>query len=155
MKPIYRLFRRGEYFYCENTKTGRQESLKTFDRGEAQRLLVARNEAANSNELRLAVGWAYLASVDPEMLKRTWAQVMALLEMRGKESTRNRCHRALGSKAFTPIREEVIMETTADDFLEVLQDGKHTTNHHLKMMQTLALDLGWLVKPVFVPEGLA
>lgn len=148
MKPTYRLFRRGKYFYSEDTRTGRQESLKTADWSEAQRLLVAKNEATNSNEFRLAVGRAYLAAVDPEILERTWTQVMALMEKRGKESTQDRCHRALRSKAFDPLRDKVIIETTAGDFLNVLEEGKHTTNHHLKMIQALALDLGWLVKPV-------
>ena len=47
MKQQFKLYRRsnGKY-YAENTTTGKQSSLGTRDKAEANRLLHARNEAA-------------------------------------------------------------------------------------------------------------
>jgi hypothetical protein len=45
MKPKFRLFRRGKTFWCEDTKSGRQQSLGTKNKGDATRLLHGRNEA--------------------------------------------------------------------------------------------------------------
>jgi hypothetical protein len=46
MKLRFRLFRRnhGSYF-CEERQIGRQHSLRTSDKGEAHRLLNAKNES--------------------------------------------------------------------------------------------------------------
>jgi integrase len=145
MKQQYRLFKRGEYFYAENNKTGKQESLRTSDRQEAQRLIVAKNEAANTGELTLAVGKAYLSAIDPVLFTRTWANVMTLMQQRGGESTQDRTTRALKCKAFDVIRAKPVMETSAADFLSVLSDGTSSTNHYLKLLHALALDLGWLI----------
>ena len=65
------MFRRGKTYYVENASTGKQESLRTSDAVEAQRILGAKNEAANNSKVTLAVGKAYLAVTDPEMLTRT------------------------------------------------------------------------------------
>jgi len=35
MKPAFRLFRRKDIFYGENSRTGEQKSLQTLDRGTA------------------------------------------------------------------------------------------------------------------------
>lgn len=148
MKPVYRLFKRGNYFYTEDTRTGRQESLKTQDRFEAERLLMAKNEATNTAELTLAVGRAYLAAIDPGMLTRTWSDVMSLMMKRGKLSTQARCDRAFRSPSFNSLRDKIIMETTSSDFLMVLSDDKQATNHYLKLLHGSALDLGWLIRPV-------
>jgi hypothetical protein len=55
------LFRRGKTHYAENATAGKQESLRTKDEVEAQRILAAKNEAANNSKVTPAVGKAYLA----------------------------------------------------------------------------------------------
>ena len=46
MKDRFRLFRRGwGTYYVEDVESGRQQSLQTTDKREAQRMVHARNEA--------------------------------------------------------------------------------------------------------------
>jgi hypothetical protein len=45
MKSRFTLFRRGQSFYCQDTTTGQQTSLRTKDEEEARALLHAKNEA--------------------------------------------------------------------------------------------------------------
>jgi hypothetical protein len=52
MKSSFILFRRGSMFYCENTATGKQQSLRTKDAAEAQTLLHSKNEAARQPFLK-------------------------------------------------------------------------------------------------------
>lgn len=47
MQQRYRVFPRPwGIYYCEDTQTGKQETLKTRDKNEAYRLVPAKNEAA-------------------------------------------------------------------------------------------------------------
>jgi integrase len=144
MKATYRLYRRGEYFYIENAKTRKQESLGTSDRQEAMRLLAAKNEAVNSSELTLALGKTYLSVIDPDMATRKWTLAINTVVQRGGQSTQERARRALLGRAFDSIRDKVIMETTSTDFLAVLADGKQSTLHYLKLLHSCAMDFGWL-----------
>lgn len=60
MRKRYRLFRRGNVFWCQGNETGKQESLRTKDPGEAERLLHARNEAHRQPVINLQIARAYL-----------------------------------------------------------------------------------------------
>jgi hypothetical protein len=102
MKAKYRLFRRGKIFYAENATTGKQQSLHTSDTQEAKRLIAAKNEAVNNAQLTLAVGKAYLAVTDPEMLTRTWFEVIGFVERRGGESTQGRAECAESVRRVRP-----------------------------------------------------
>lgn len=152
MKLSYWLFKRSKFFYIEDTRTGRQISLHTTDRGEADRLLAAKNEAANTNSLALAVGQVYLSAIDPDLLTRTWADVIKIMVQRGGQETQKRTRRALEHRAFDPLRNKVIHETASADFLAVLDDKKRSTLHYLKMLQSLAVNLGWLAGRVILPK---
>lgn len=44
------------------------------------------------------------------------------------------------------------METTAVDFLAVLNDGRVSVGHFLKRLHNFALSLGWLAVPVLAPR---
>ena len=83
MKTAYWLFKRGNRFYVEDRQTGKQTSLHTSDQGEAERLVAAKNEAANKGQLVLAVGQIYLNASDPVLMTRTWTDVMNLMGERG------------------------------------------------------------------------
>ena len=48
MKAAYRLFSRKGVFYTQKNSTGRQESLHTRDRQEAEQLLAAKNMAEST-----------------------------------------------------------------------------------------------------------
>lgn len=64
MKPKCRMFRRGQVFGCQDNRTGRQESLQTKDRTDAERLLYARNEAHQQPIINLQIARAYSCAPD-------------------------------------------------------------------------------------------
>ena len=74
MKQRFRLYRRknGNRFYLHDSVTGKQESLGTNERTEAQRLLHSRNEAERQPAVNLQIARAYLAASDPHVATRTW-----------------------------------------------------------------------------------
>ena len=152
MKPAYWLFKRRKKYYAEDSQTGKQTSLHTSDQSEAERLLAAKNEAQNKNSLALAVGQVYLKAIDPALMTRTWAEVMKVMADRGKEQTQARTQRAVESVSFDHIRHKVIHETASNDFLEVLKDKRRSTIHYLKLLQSTAVNLGWLAGRVILPK---
>jgi len=94
MKANHRLFKRGEIYYIEDSKTRKQKSLHTTDRVEAERLLAALNETNNKGQLALALGQIYIAAMDSDMLVRKWSAVMEIMAQRGKPVTQERTRRA-------------------------------------------------------------
>lgn len=149
MQNRYVLFKRRRVFYCEDSDTGKQESLRTRDRIEAQKLIAAKNDAANPSYLNRALGRTYLSGQDPKLVTRKWSEVIEkMIHNANRESTRHRNTRAFASSEFNLIREKVLCETTADDFLAVLQSGKPGVNHFLRRLHNLAIKYGWLAWPV-------
>ncbi|HEY5913410.1 MAG TPA: hypothetical protein VJA21_22715 [Verrucomicrobiae bacterium] len=55
MKTAYRLFNRKGVFYAQHNSIGRQESLHTKDRQEAEDLLTAKNTAERNRPVNLAL----------------------------------------------------------------------------------------------------
>jgi len=152
MNAAYRLFKHGKYFYTEHRATGKQESLRTPNRDEANRLLAAKNEAANKNSLSFAVGQIYLNATDPALMTRTWADAIKIMVRRGGDSTQARTRRAFQSRPFDIIRHKVIHETHSTDFLNVLEDKRKSTIHYLRLLQSMAINLGWLNGRVILPK---
>jgi hypothetical protein len=76
MKQRFILFRREGVFYCEETATGRQTSLRTKDEGEAITLLNTKNEATRQPAMNLQIAQVYLQHADPTLAQRTWQDVM-------------------------------------------------------------------------------
>src|SRR6266853_4610354 len=148
MTKRYRLFRRGGLYYSHDAQTGKQASLRTADKGAAQRLLNAKNESSQNPHLNLAWGRVYLAAHDPKLVTRTWSEVMAELSSHGREPTQARYQRAFKSKAFDRLRCKPLAETTSSDFLAVIKAGRPSTNHYLRRLHNLALGLGWLAWPI-------
>lgn len=148
MQNQYWLIRRNSGFYSHDTRTGKRTSLKTKNRAEAQRLLAALNESVQGPLLNLQLGKIYLAAHDPKLPQRTWAEVMVELASHGKKQSQDRCRRELAAKRYDLLRRRKIVETTADDFREVLKQGGSATNNYLRRLQNLAIGLGWLAWPV-------
>ena len=66
MKERYRLFlRRKSVYYAFDNTTKTFQSLKTKDRSEAARLLVALNEAGKQPAMNLGLARVYLKHSDP------------------------------------------------------------------------------------------
>jgi hypothetical protein len=55
MKNRFNLFQRSGVFYCEDTTTGKQTSLRTRDRADAVRLLHVKNEAMHQPAMNLQI----------------------------------------------------------------------------------------------------
>ncbi len=87
MKEQFYLFKRNGIYYVEDGATGRQHSLKTKDATAARRILHAKNEAARSPMLNVAMAKVYLSARDPKMLERTWQDAMNEFCSRGKQQT--------------------------------------------------------------------
>jgi integrase len=151
MKPRFILFKRAGVYYSEDTATRKQTSLRTKDEAEALTLLHSKNEAHRQPVLNLHIARTYLTASDPAMGQRTWQSVMEQMQTHGKDATKTRCTRAMQSKAFDGLRRAKLMETTAEDFLAILNGGKVSVAHYLKRLHNLAVNLGWLPFPVLAP----
>ena len=142
------MFRRAGVFYCEDTTTGKQTSLRTKDEAEAVILLNAKNESFRQPVLNRQIARTYLAATDSEMASRTWQVPMDEMTKTKTGPTRTRHERAMQDKAFNLIRHLPILETHASHFLKVLQAGKVSTNVYLRRVHNFALDMNWLPWPI-------
>jgi hypothetical protein len=99
MKKAYRMFKRndrGGVCYIQKNGENKPRSLGTTDEAEAQRLLDAENQAAQqSTNLNLQLGRVYITNADPKMAERKWQEAIDELCSHGKETSQNRCARAL------------------------------------------------------------
>jgi len=149
MQQTFGLIRRpwGVY-YLKNKVTGEQTSLKTSDKQEAQRLLVARNEAENQPHFNLALARVYMNGADPKLGTRTWQEVMEHIVERKTGDTRRRWEVAIKDKNLDCIRKVPVAETRPDHFDRALADGKVSTNVYLRRIHNHALGMEWLLKSV-------
>jgi integrase len=149
MKQRYRLFRRGwGTWYCEDTQTGKQETLGTRIRQEAQRIIHAKNEAHQQPLINRQIARAYLQASDPAALTRTWQFVMDEMGRHKKGPTKERWIRAMAEKPFDQIRNLALVETRAEHLLDTLARGKVSTNIFLRRLHNYALDFNWLLAPI-------
>jgi integrase len=151
MQERYRMFRRaGGNYYSRDKITGRSESLGTRDRIAAKQLLAARNQAAAQPQLNRTMAKAYLSAKSPDLLTRTWADVMEHYSVTGVESTRKRRATAFRSRPFVLLRGIALLDTEAGHLLAVLDHERagNSTHHYLRRLHNYALHLGWLLMPV-------
>jgi integrase len=151
MQERFRMFcRAGGNFYARDKITGRSESLGTADRNVAKQLLAARNQAAAQPQLNRTMAKAYLSAKSPDLLTRTWADVMEHYSATGVESTRKRKATAFRSRPFALLRSITLMDTEAGHLLAVLQHERagNSAHHYLRRLHNYALHLGWLLMPV-------
>jgi len=149
MNQRYRLFRRGwGTYYAEDQVTKKQESLKTKDKHEAQRLVAAKNENEAAPAFSRHLARVYWKAGDPDAGKRDWQFVMEQMLSTKKGETQRRLATAIKDKALDPIRNRVILETSAEHLLAVLKNGTVYTNTFLRRFHNFALDMGWLPWPI-------
>jgi integrase len=145
------MFRRsGGNFYVRDKVTGKGESLETADRVTAKQLLAAKNQAVAQPQLNRTMAKAYLSAKSPELVTRTWAEVMEHYVKSGVEATRDRKERAFRSRPFAMFRTLTLMDTEAIHLLAVLEHKQagNSTHHYLRRLHNYALHLGWLLAPV-------
>ena len=148
MKQVYRLIRRGRVFYSKNTTTGKRTSLVTRDREEATALLAAKTQSENQPVLNLKMAAVYLSASDPRAIKRTWRDVLEAMIRSKKGENRDRWARMDRHRPLDGLWRKVVIQTTAEDFLNALNIGTVTTNKFLRVMRNFALDFGWLQSPL-------
>ena len=124
MKTRFILFRRAGVYYCEDTTTRKQTSLRTRDHAEALAVLNAKNESLRQPVLNLQIARAYLSASDSAFLQRTWQDVMNEIQTHGRDSTRIRYVRGMKSRAFDGLRHRKLLETTTGDFYERPQQAR-------------------------------
>ena len=149
MKALYRLFKRSNgVYYVENNQTGKQSSLKTRDRSEAEQLLNARNQDSSQTQLNREIGLTFIKSSDPELANRTWQKVFDAVCSIGSETTQSRRERLYGKNCFDVIRHKPLIETTSDDLLRLLKPLGSFDNRHLKLAQNYAVKIGWIDRDI-------
>jgi len=149
MKNRYRVFRRGwGTFYCEDLVTKKQTTLKTRDKDEAYRLVAAQNENEDAPAFSLHLARVYWKAGDPVAAQRTWQHVMDEIPKLKTGETHHRWLTAIKDKAFASLRNLVVLETQAEHFLKVLENGSISTNIYLRRIHNFALDMNWLPWPV-------
>lgn len=149
MKNRYRVFRRGwGTFYCEDLVTKKQTTLGTRDKDEAYRLVAAKNEHEEAPAFSLHLARVYWKAGDPAGATRTWQHVMEEIPKLKQGDTQHRWLTAIKDAALDSIRKVVVLETNADHFLKVLENGTVSTNIYLRRIHNFALDMNWLPWPV-------
>lgn len=154
MKSRYRIFlnkTRGGYYYVQDRATRRQESLGTKDKATADRLVNALNEADRQPAINRLIAQAYIRAADPKMVNRTWADVMSAILDRHEGETLRRWKTAVKDRAFDAIRKRPIVETTAEELLNVIKKGTVCTNVYMRRLHNYASDMDWILKPI-VPK---
>lgn len=68
--------RRKSVYYAFDNTTKTFESLKTKDKAEAARLLLALNEAGKQPAMNLGLARVYLKHSDPMVSQRIWPHIM-------------------------------------------------------------------------------
>jgi integrase len=145
MKLRYRLFlRRKSVYYAFDDTTKTFTSLKTKDKVEATRLLMAMNEAGKQPAMNLSLARVYLRHSDPMVSVRTWQNVLDEIIGIKTGPTEARWKSAAKDKAFDLIRDRVLIETQAEHLLAVLRAGTVSTNAFLRKVHNFAIDMNWL-----------
>ncbi|MEI6078442.1 MAG: tyrosine-type recombinase/integrase [Verrucomicrobiota bacterium] len=145
MKNRYRLFlRRKSVYYAFDDTTKKFTSLKTKDREQAERLLLAMNEAGKQPAMNLGLARVYLKHSDPMVSQRTWQHVMDEIIKLKAGPTHDRWVCAAKDKAFDSLRKRVLIETQAEHLLEAMKHGTVSTNVYLRRLHNFAVDMNWL-----------
>ena len=148
MKPKFRLFRRGKTFWCEDTESGRQQSLGTKNKADATRLLHGRNEAHAVPFANLQMARAYMMAADPKAPTRTWGDVFEEIIKLKHGETQRRWRIAAQDKALPEMLKRPLIETRAEHLLRAMEIGKVSTNVYLLRIHNFALDMSWLPAPI-------
>ncbi len=123
MKNKFWLCKRSQMFYLLEAETGRRTSLRTTDPNVAKEIVRAKNEAAGKPALALALGRAYFSAYNPKLSERTWQVVVEEYCSRGQPQTQAMRRRKTRHRSLDLIRNKPLLETGAEDFMEVLQSS--------------------------------
>jgi hypothetical protein len=123
-KQRYRLYRRNGTYYTHETETGKQLSLRTKNREEAAAMVAARNQAAAQPVLNVAMAKVYLSAKSPELLTRTWGELIELMLKSYEGPTAKRWDKFRRSAPMRVLANLPIYMTEASHLLAVLDHKK-------------------------------
>lgn len=149
----YWLYRRDRIYYIHDSQTGERVSLLTHNKQEAEQIRATRNMAATRPIIGMSLAKAFLSSQDPQLVARTWQEVVDEFCSRGKQQTQAHRRRVANRKPQSLLRNIKLIETTADDLLKILKAGGVMTNAFVRCLHNLAVGLGWLPWPI-LPQKL-
>jgi hypothetical protein len=95
-------------------------------------------------QMNLVMAKTYLSAQDPKLVTRTWTDVMTRFCDRSNANTRMRHERVVRTKPMQFLKTKRLIETTADDLLEVLKLGSNSTIMFLQTLHNDALGMGWI-----------
>ena len=139
---------RGGMFYCVDKTTGKRTSLQTTNKDEAQQIIEAKNQAVRQPVLNLQIAKAYLAGTDNGIATRTWQDALDALINSKLGNNQQRWRTAAKDKAFAPLLARVIVETSGELLLRVMQTGTVSTNVYLRRLHNFCADMNWLPWPL-------
>jgi len=139
----------GGIYYLHDNESGKRSSLETKDKGRATEILVARNESSREPAFNLQKARVYLSASDPAIATRTWGMALeALIASKPAESeNRARLVRFSKEKVLEPILKVVLLETRAEQLLDVVTAGTVSTNTFLRRLQNFCVGMNWLPWP--------
>jgi len=147
-KQRFWLYRRAGVFYLHDSETGVRESLATRRKQEAEQIRTLRNLSAARPVVGMSLAKACLTSQDPKLPARTWQDVMDEFCRRGQEQTQAHRRRVARRSPQNRLKNMKLVETTADDLINVLRAGGVMTNTFVRCLHNLAVGLGWLPWPI-------
>lgn len=152
MHAKYRVFKRNGVYYTEDKETRHQISLRTKCRAEAEQIVAAKNQAAAQPVLNLTMARTYLTVSAPEMMTRTWMDVMKEIEA-GYATSPPSLKRWRKFMRSEPLKALVNLPLLMTENTQLLAAMRHEragvgTNKFLRMTHNRALDMGWLLAPV-------
>jgi integrase len=141
---------RGGIYYSVDRVTGARESLETKDKERAQELLSAKNEASRESAFNLQKARIYGNASDPLARARTWDDALAAIiaSKPADSENRSRWETAAKDKALNSLRQKVILVTSPQDLLHVLDKGSISTNVFLRRLHNFCIGMNWLPWPI-------
>ena len=139
---------RGGMFYCVDKTTGKRTSLGNASADDAKQIIEAKNNSERQPVLNLQIAKAYLAGTDNGIATRTWQNALDALISTKLGSNQHRWQTAAKDRAFVPLLQRVLIETPGEVLLQVMKNGKVSTNVYLRRLHNFCADMGWLPWPL-------
>ena len=141
-----------QYNAAPPTTTKTFTSLKTKDKAQAERLLLAMNEAGKQPAINLSLARVHLKHSEPMVCQRSWQHVMDEIIKLKTGPSRDRWVSAAKDRAFDSIRKRVLIETQAEHLLEAMKQGTVSTNVYMRRLHNFAVDMNWLPWPLMLKK---
>ena len=131
-----------------DAQTRKRTSLNTSDLKAARRIVEAKNQAEEQPAINRQLAKAYLSGTDNGIATRTWQEAMEALTNMKQAANKERWQSAAKDKAFALLLPRVIIDTSNELLLKVLQAGTVSTHVFLRRLHNFCVDMNWLPWPL-------